>query len=209
MLLNFINSSKKLLNIPHHQNEEKNLNLLETFSKYFGAQHIKALVWFQNRTCDFPSQKAWACFKCLRRSTEENHGTTFVFHYTIRDNVESQNMRLLEQDDVLQRDFRQITESTETIFPFLKVSNSYYHTPTYILNLLFSVKKKQKQKKLKTTLALHTYLTRIPLYITDFFLWKLSPLPAFLVNGEQLTLRKLSCCRGSLHSGGNGVFIAT
>lgn len=103
----------------------------------------------------------------LTRSTEENQGTTFVFHYTIRDNdVESQNMRLLEQDDVLQRDFRQITESTETIFPFLKVSNSYYHTPTYILNLLFSVKKKPK---LKTTLALHTYLTRIPLYITDFF----------------------------------------
>ena len=103
-----------------------------------------------------------------RRSTEENHGTTFVFHYTIRDNVESQNMRLLEQDDVLQRDLRQITESTETIFPFLKVSNSYYHTPTYILNLLFSVKKKNKTK-LKTTLALHTYLTLIPLYITDFF----------------------------------------
>lgn len=44
MLLNFINSSKKLLNIPHHQNEEKNLNLLETFSKYFGAHHIKALI---------------------------------------------------------------------------------------------------------------------------------------------------------------------
>lgn len=110
----------------------------------------------------------------LTRSTEENHGTTFVFHYTIRDNdVESQNMRLLEQDDVLQRDFRQITESTETIFPFLKVSNSYYHTPTYILNLLFSVKKKQKKKKLKTTLALHTYLTRIPLYITDFFFMKI------------------------------------
>lgn len=105
----------------------------------------------------------------LTRSTEENQGTTFVFHYTIRDNVESQNMRLLEQDDVLQRDFRQITESTETIFPFLKVSNSYYHTPTYILNLLFSVKKNKKKKKLKTTLALHTYLTRIPLYITDFF----------------------------------------
>ena len=104
----------------------------------------------------------------LTRSTEENHGTTFVFHYTIRDNVESQNMRLLEQDDVLQRDFRQITESTETIFPFLKVSNSHYHTPTYILNLLFSVKKKNKTK-LKTTLALHTYLTLIPLYITDFF----------------------------------------
>ena len=104
----------------------------------------------------------------LTRSTEENHGTTFVFHYTIRDNVESQNMRLLEQDDVLQRDFRQITESTETIFPFLKVSNSYYHPPTYILNLLFSVKKKNKTK-LKTTLALHTYLTLIPLYITDFF----------------------------------------
>lgn len=93
----------------------------------------------------------------LTRSTEENHGTTFVFHYTIRDNVESQNMRLLEQDDVLQRDLRQITESTETIFPFLKVSNSHYHTPTYILNLLSSVKKNKTKQNLKLPL-LYTHI---------------------------------------------------
>ena len=34
----------------------------------------------------------------LVRSTEGNHVTTFVFHNTIRDKVESQNMRIFEQE---------------------------------------------------------------------------------------------------------------
>ena len=41
---NFTKTSKKLLNILHHQNEEKNLNLLEIFSKHFEVQMSKTCL---------------------------------------------------------------------------------------------------------------------------------------------------------------------
>lgn len=44
IMQNFTKTSKKLLNILHYQNEEKNLNLLEIFSKHFEVQMSKTCL---------------------------------------------------------------------------------------------------------------------------------------------------------------------
>lgn len=55
---------KKLLRVLHHQNEAKNLNLLEIFSKHFWCSTY-ALVWLQTCTRSRVFRKNCACFKCL------------------------------------------------------------------------------------------------------------------------------------------------
>ena len=198
IIWNLTNTSKKLLNILYRQNEETNLNLQETFSNHFGSSCVTSE--------SFLRQLAHVSI-VYRRADKRPcsvHRRKPCYHFCFSQHDQRQSWKPKYANiwtrDVLQRDFRQITECKQFFLswrfriPTIKPQHIFL---TYFI-----------QKNLKTTLVLHTYLTRILLYIIDFLLWKSSPLPAFLVDGEQLTLRKLFWCWGNLR-GGNGVFITT